>query len=223
MQYAIPTAGHRGHSLRVHYCYASENDAINQSAVLRVKKEWSVRMNSRLHKPGKRQEWPAPMVRSSIRCIVRLWLWLWAFLLICCSVGRGQASAAGVSCPPPLQFLSTGRSTGRSVVVSYKLANDGISHVQNAVVRFGLPSSTVARLTKASVFPSSKGTSRINQGSAVYWTNVTIPAKRRRKFSLKLQALACQSTVLNFDFLTYLVSANGTSYCPSGEATVAVS
>jgi hypothetical protein len=143
-----------------------------------------------------------------------------SMLVACCGLlAHPVVAGSDTTCPIPLTYAVKGRSIGRSILVSYQLANSRTMNVENAMVRIGLPLTADALVSKASVFPSPRGMQWIELNGAIYWMNVTIPAKRKRKFSLKLQALACQAKTLEFDFLTYLVSENGTSYCPSGQAS----
>lgn len=128
-------------------------------------------------------------------------------------------SAQSTDCPPALGYVPKAKSIGRSIFASYLLVNSGPFPVENVIVRMGLPDSAAARLKVASVFPSPKGMHRVDVDSTIYWTNVTVPAKRRRKFWLRLDAVLCQAMTLEFQFLTYLVSSNGTNYCPSGQTS----
>lgn len=120
---------------------------------------------------------------------------------------------------PVLECWEKGRSIGRTIVVSYTAANGGVMNIDDAAVRMGLPGIPAARVVHTSVFPSSKGMQRVDMGDAVYWTNVTVPAKRRRKFTLKLGVVGCSATTLDFQSFLYLVSANGTVYIPCEVAT----
>lgn len=162
-------------------------------------------------------------------------------LLVCClfllparaakaakatKVGKAAKTGGGAlipTCPLPLMYQGKGRSSGRSVVVTYQLANPTVMNIENAVIRIGLPPTEALLIKKAGVFPSAKGVQQIRLDDAIYWMNVNLSARRKRKFSLKLQVLGCHSTTLTFDFLTYLVSGNGTSFCPSAQTSTLVS
>lgn len=124
---------------------------------------------------------------------------------------------------PQLTFSVKTRSVGRFVYVSYKVVNDGVIDLQNAAVRMGLPDYNRLYVRDASVFPSPRGMRQVNVEDAVYWLNVTVPAKRSRRFTLKLKALGCGKTELDFQSFMYFVSQNGTSFDPTGQSQALVS
>lgn len=148
---------------------------------------------------------------------------LFALLVACGFLSIQIATASTViQLAPDLEYNSKARSLGRFIYVSYTIVNTGFEGVPNAVIRMGLPHSYPLLVRHASVFPSPKGMERVKLQDAVYWLNVEVPAKRRRKFTLKLEALGCLSSQLEFKSFTYFVSANGTTQNPTGETATSV-
>lgn len=113
---------------------------------------------------------------------------------------------------------------GRSIKVTYVLANTGYEKIRGAAVRIGLPTLNVTDNIKASRARKLQ-TLVIEPGFAVYWLNVDLPRRKRLRFTVKvkLATKTCTAPTIRFPVFAYLVDPlDGSASCPSAAASIDV-
>lgn len=136
------------------------------------------------------------------------------------------APARAEPCPQLATRIKAKTVPGRKIQSAVVIKNLGLSFVDNAVLRFGLPPATDLVSVKAAASPARTKTGRIQRrraGDAVFFLDLSFKPGQTRKFIVKGKQANCEPAAFNFTSLTYVVDpATDAASCPSPVHTAAV-